>query len=206
MRFEGDQLRAILAYQTDPVVVRDGFGRPEVEYENPRAALSILRRGIYYGVGHRKRIRFIQPDSVEDRVAPWGTEVDFGAPRGAGSHYISVRTGTPKRRVSGAKSIKVVKPGRLTRTAMSMVDAPSEDPTAHIGFGGSFNWQDSPIYRAYGSRPGEWEILQQIKAMRAGRYRCAAIAGALNANHVPTRIRGQVWSRAMVISVLRQRR
>ena len=56
MRFEGDQLRAILAYQVEPVVVRDGFGRTEVEYENPRAALAVLRRGNYYGVGHAKRM------------------------------------------------------------------------------------------------------------------------------------------------------
>ena len=135
MRFEGNRLRAILAYQTQPVVVRDGFGRPEVEYEDPRAALAIIRRSNYYGVGHAKRIRFIQPDSVQDRIVPWGVEVDFGGPSGAGFQYISVRAGTPRRRVSGAKlSSKVVRPGRLTNPAIVVVDAPLEDPMAHIGF------------------------------------------------------------------------
>jgi hypothetical protein len=120
MRFEGDHLRAILAYQTEPVVIRDGFGRPEVEYENPRAALAVLRRGNYYGIGHTKRIRFVQPDSVEDRVVPWGAEVDFGAPCGAGFHYTSVRTGGPKQRVSGAKRSKFVRPGRLMKPSMGV--------------------------------------------------------------------------------------
>ena len=128
MRFEGDQLRAILAYQTEPVVVRDGFGRPEVEYADPRAALAVLRRGNYYGVGHAKRIRFVQPDSVEDRVVPWGAEVDFGAPCGAGFQYVSVRTGRPKQRVNGAKRSKFVRPSRLTKSSMTVVDAPSEGP------------------------------------------------------------------------------
>ena len=151
MRFEGDRLRAILAYQTEPVIVRDGFGRLEVEYENPRAVLTILRRGNYYGVGHGQRIRFVQPDCVEDRVVPWGTEVDFGAPSGAGFQYISVRAGRPIQRRSGAKHSKVVRPGRLTKPAMTVVDAPSEDPKRRIGFGGMHYWQDSAIYRAYGA-------------------------------------------------------
>jgi hypothetical protein len=119
MRFEGNRLRAILAYQTQPVVVRDGFGRPEVEYADPRAALAIIRRGNYYGVGNAKRIRFIQPDSVQDQIVPWGVEVDFGGPSGAGFQYISVRAGTPRRRVSGAKLNKVVRPGRLTKPLLS---------------------------------------------------------------------------------------
>ena len=135
MRFEGDRLRAILAYQTQPVVVRDGFGRLEVEYKDPRAALAILRRSNYYGVGHAKRIRFVQPNCVEDRIVPWGAEVDFGAPYGAGFQYISVRTGRPKQRVSGANRSKFVRPSRLTKPAMVVVDAPMEDLTAHIGFG-----------------------------------------------------------------------
>jgi|SRR5580704_3316012 hypothetical protein len=120
MRFEGDQLRAILAYQTEPVMVRDGFGRPEVEYENARAALPVLRRGTYYGVGHAKRIHFIQPYSVEDRVIPWGAEVDFGAPCGAGFQYVGVRTGRPKQRVNGAKRSKVVKPSLLTKSSIAI--------------------------------------------------------------------------------------
>ena len=125
MRYEGQQLRNILEHQTEPVVVRDRFGRTEVEYDNPRAALAVLRRGNYYGVGHAKRIRFVQPDSVEDRVVPWGAEVDFGAPCGAGLQYVSVRRGKPKLRVRGAKRTKFVRPSRLTKPSMNVVEAPS---------------------------------------------------------------------------------
>jgi hypothetical protein len=125
MRFLGDRLRAILAYQTEPVMVRDGFGQPEVEYENPRAAVAILRRGNYHGVGNAKRIRFLQPESMEDRVVPWGTEIDFGAPSGAGFQYISVGTGNPKQRRRGARHSRVLRPGRLTKPAATVVDAPA---------------------------------------------------------------------------------
>jgi hypothetical protein len=128
MRFDGDQLRAILAYQSEPVLIRDGFGRPEVEYAHPMAALAILRRGNYHGVGHAKRIRFIQPDSVQDRVIPWGAEADFGAPRGAGFQYIGVRAGAPRRRVNGASSNKIVKPTLLVKPSPTVVDAPPGGP------------------------------------------------------------------------------
>jgi hypothetical protein len=134
MRFAGDRLRAVLAYQTESVVIRDGFGRPEVEYQNPRDALASLRRGNYHGVGNSRRIRFLQPESVEDRVVPWGAEVDFGAPLGTGFQYISVRAGTPKRRRGGkGHHTKILRPGRLTKPAMTVVDAPSEDPKRRIG-------------------------------------------------------------------------
>ena len=83
MRFEGDQLRAILAYQIEPVQVRNGFGRIETTYENPKGALSILRRASYYGIGHKKRIRFIQADGVAEQVVPWGAELVSTVPKGA---------------------------------------------------------------------------------------------------------------------------
>jgi hypothetical protein len=132
MRFDGGRLRAILAYQTEPVVVRNGFGRPEVEYENPRAALAVLRRGSYYGVGHAKRIRFLQPVSVEDRVVPWGAELDFEAPSGAGFQYLTRRGTTPllprvqapMRRAQGGRRNSTINSGSLTRSAVAVVEAP----------------------------------------------------------------------------------
>ena len=113
MRFEGDRLRAILAYQRAPVAVRDEFVRVEVEYQDARAALSVLRRGQYYGIGHAKRIRFVQPESSAVKVVPWGAELDFGPPAGAGSHYISGRAGRTKHRARGAKQSKVLMPFRM---------------------------------------------------------------------------------------------
>jgi len=83
MRFEGDQLRAILAYQTEPVQVRNGYGQREVIYADARAALGILRRANYYGIGHKKRIRFIQADGVAEQIVPWGAEVVNTVPKGA---------------------------------------------------------------------------------------------------------------------------
>jgi hypothetical protein len=53
---------------------------------------------------------------------------DFGAPCGAGFQYVSVRTGRPKQRVNGAKRSKFVRPSRLTKSSMTVVDAPSEGP------------------------------------------------------------------------------
>jgi hypothetical protein len=113
MRFEGDRLRSILSCQTDPVAVRDAFGRLETEYRNPGAALALLNRGDYYGIGSARRIRFVQAASAEGRVVPWGAELDFAAPAGAEAHYITVRRGSPARKVAGASRVRTVKPGQL---------------------------------------------------------------------------------------------
>jgi hypothetical protein len=83
MIFEGDKLRSIIMSQTEPIQVRDSFGNIEVEYERAGAALSILCRGHYYGIGNKNRIRFIRPKSIEDRVIPWAAELEFCAPKGA---------------------------------------------------------------------------------------------------------------------------
>ena len=83
MIFEGAQLRSIIMFQTKPIQVRDSFGNIEIEYQRARAALTVLCRGRYYGVGNRKWIRFIQPERIEDRVIPWAAELEFGVPKGA---------------------------------------------------------------------------------------------------------------------------
>jgi hypothetical protein len=88
MIFRGNELRAILASQTEPVNVRNGYGYIEARYQRPQAALSILRRGDYCGIGHNKRIRFIQPESMEDQVMPWGADLDFSAPKGARAEIV----------------------------------------------------------------------------------------------------------------------
>jgi len=89
MRFEGDRLRDILADQSEPVQVRDGYGGFEIEYRDPRAALPLLDRGKYYGVGNKKRIRYVQADGVAERVEPWGTKLDTSAPKGAVAPHIT---------------------------------------------------------------------------------------------------------------------
>ena len=49
---------------------------------------------------------------------------------------------------------------------LAVVDEPTEDPKARIHFGEMHYWQDFAIYRAYGSRPGEMDRLQRIRAMQ----------------------------------------
>jgi len=88
MKFEGDQLRAILSAQTEPVQVLNAYGRLETTYQNPRAALKVLNHGNYYGIGRKKRIRFIRPDGDEQGVTPWGAEVNLAAPRGARAEIV----------------------------------------------------------------------------------------------------------------------
>src|ERR1039457_3431534 len=83
MIFEGEQLQDILMRQPEAVQVRDGFGRIEIEYQRASAAISILRRGKYTGTGNKKRIWFIQAESMEDQVTPWGAGIDFRPPKGA---------------------------------------------------------------------------------------------------------------------------
>jgi hypothetical protein len=70
MRFEGDQLWAILTAQTEPVQVFNAYGRLETTYQDPRASLKVLSGGNYYGIGQRRRIRFIRPQRFEEAVTP----------------------------------------------------------------------------------------------------------------------------------------
>jgi hypothetical protein len=88
MVFKGDQLRAILTAQTEPVQVLNAFGRLETTYQNPHAATKMLCRGNYYGIGQKKRIRFIRPEGVEEGVTAWGAELDFNTPKGARAETI----------------------------------------------------------------------------------------------------------------------
>ena len=83
MRFEGEQLRNILMRQSAPVQVLDRFGRVQIEYRRPSAAVSLLRLVEYTGTGTKQRIRFIQPESAEEQVTPWGADIDFAPPKGA---------------------------------------------------------------------------------------------------------------------------
>jgi hypothetical protein len=79
MRFDGERLLSILENQVHPVQVRDHCGRLEGVYQDARRAISILLLGKYYGVGSRTRIRFIQAETADDRVIPWGTNLELGA-------------------------------------------------------------------------------------------------------------------------------
>lgn len=83
MTFKGDKLRRIIMSQTEPIQVRDTFGNIEIEYQRASAALNILLRGRYYGIGSKNRIRFICPESIEDQVIPWAAKLEFRAPKGA---------------------------------------------------------------------------------------------------------------------------
>jgi hypothetical protein len=59
MRFEGEDLKRILLAQRAPVVIRS-LANIEVATESGRVALNRMTRDQpYYGVGHKKRIRFI---------------------------------------------------------------------------------------------------------------------------------------------------
>lgn len=101
MIFAGEQLRDILMSQADPVQVRDRFGRVEIEYQRASVVISILRQGNYSGIGNKRRIRYIQPDSWDDRVTPWGAEIDFRPPKGACPDIVQ-----PNRTSRGAKEWK----------------------------------------------------------------------------------------------------
>ena len=89
MIFEGDRLWAILTAQTEPVQVLNAYGRLETTYQDPRAALRVLSGGNYYGIGQKRRIRFIRPTRVEEGVTPWGANLDFSAPKGARAEIIT---------------------------------------------------------------------------------------------------------------------
>jgi hypothetical protein len=79
MKFDGERLQAVLQNQTRAVVVRDHCGRVEAVYQDARRALDIITRGAYYGIGNRKRIWYIQPQTADDQVVPWGTNLELGA-------------------------------------------------------------------------------------------------------------------------------
>jgi hypothetical protein len=83
MIFEGEQLQDILMRQSEPVQIRDRFGHTEIEYQRASAAIGILQRGKYIGTGNKKRIWFLQAESSEDQVTPWGAQLDFRPPKGA---------------------------------------------------------------------------------------------------------------------------
>jgi hypothetical protein len=74
--FEGGRLITILAEQQEAVDVRHPKGHVEVRYSRAIDAVRLVRNGGYFGVGHGKRIKYIQPYNEEARIEPWG--VDLG--------------------------------------------------------------------------------------------------------------------------------
>ena len=78
MRYTGSELQMILRRQRDPVEILDENGRRQVVYQDPRRAADLLSRGIYYGVGNAKRIRYIRLESASIASAPWGADLDLG--------------------------------------------------------------------------------------------------------------------------------
>jgi hypothetical protein len=78
MRYTGSELRMILRRQRDPVEILDANGRRQVVYQDQRRAADLVSRGIYYGVGNAKRIRFIRLESGSTESAPWGADLDLG--------------------------------------------------------------------------------------------------------------------------------
>lgn len=60
MQFHGSQLNTIIAKQTVPVDVNDSQGFRCVTLQ-PAAALDLVARGEYVGIGHKRRIRYIRP-------------------------------------------------------------------------------------------------------------------------------------------------
>src|SRR5438477_7168063 len=77
-KFEGAALEGILANQREPVQVRHPRGHLEVEYARARDTIRLIQDGGYFGIGHRKRIRYVQPYSIEARKEPWGKDVLAG--------------------------------------------------------------------------------------------------------------------------------
>ena len=77
MRYTGSELQMILRRQRDPVEILDANGRRQVVYQDPRRAADLLSRGIYYGVGNAKRIRYIRLESVSIGSVPWGADLDL---------------------------------------------------------------------------------------------------------------------------------
>jgi hypothetical protein len=77
--FEGDQLEAILASQTEPVQIRHPKGHVEIRYARASDAIPLVRDGGYFGVGHRKRIKYVQPYSIDARKEPWGKDLGLSA-------------------------------------------------------------------------------------------------------------------------------
>jgi hypothetical protein len=76
-----------------------------------------LCRGNYYGIGNKKRIRFIQPESIEDRVIPWAAELEFCAPKGVHAEQVNrnrTRTGAKRWKPRPDKS-RSGKPGSVSQ-------------------------------------------------------------------------------------------
>ena len=78
MRYTGSELQMILRRQRDPVEILDANGRCQVVYQDPRRAAALVSRGIYYGVGNAKRIRYMRLKSASIASAPWGADLDLG--------------------------------------------------------------------------------------------------------------------------------
>lgn len=77
--FEDAQLVAILAKQREPVQVRHPRGHVEIHCARASDAVRLVRDGGYVGVGHRKRIRYVQPYTIEARKEPWATDRELFA-------------------------------------------------------------------------------------------------------------------------------
>jgi DNA invertase Pin-like site-specific DNA recombinase len=58
--------------------------------------------------------------------------------------------------------------------------------------------------KPYGSRPGETEVLERIRALRQGGSKFDAIAATFNAEGVPTRTAGRRWFGSTVAKILRR--
>ena len=91
--FEGAQLQSILASQREPVQVCHPKGHVEVQYTRASDAIRLVAQGGYFGVGHRRRIRYIQPYSMEARVEPWCAGFNLSALTGRGFLHASTVRG-----------------------------------------------------------------------------------------------------------------
>jgi hypothetical protein len=87
MRFEGDNLISILRQQTVPLMVCDAAGAPVTTVPNPNEASERFARG-FFGVGNKKRIRYVQALNPSVWGAGWRggshTTVKVPARNGAG--------------------------------------------------------------------------------------------------------------------------
>lgn len=75
MTIEGAQLVDILSSQSEPVQVRHPKGHVEIQYRRASDAVRLVQDGGYFGIGSRKRIRYVQPYSIEARQEPWGRDL-----------------------------------------------------------------------------------------------------------------------------------
>lgn len=114
MKFTGDKLRQILERQTEPVQVKDWSG--ELQYRQPRLVIAVMRHQDYYGIGNKRRIRFICAERREEQVVSWGRDLDWSPPKGA------IRPSIERNRTSkGAKKWKPRPDNSQTGTAGSVI-------------------------------------------------------------------------------------